>query len=275
MINKDLNLAWAAIAPILEKFDFYEIKNIAKLAGFDIEILNTLGFDKRNWEKPNAGQLISEIETSFINFDESQKRHFLNIVVEEMLGRIDRLYAHFDDPEEKLQYHLNRLGWQLIDKKILPIELLDSTDLNELDTTTRVDLIKAATRFRDGDLSGAISSACAAVDSVTERVYRDKNLGDPNKSLSFQERCNKSFKEVGVFEAIELQLRDIDWKDSDATKFKDNLKQSLNQAAYVMQTLRSNMADVHRTKPVIRSLAFDSIKWSQIIVRLLSEKYDS
>ena len=157
----------------------------------------------------------------------------------------------------------------------MPIEVLDLSDLEELEPSAREDLIKAATKFRDGDLSGAISSVCAAVDSVAERVYRDKNLGDVNKSKSFQERCNKSLKAIGVFEAIDQQLSEIEWKESNISQFKDNLKQSLSQAAYVMQTLRSNMSDVHGTKPVIKPLVFDSIKWSQIIVRLLSEKYDN
>jgi len=44
---------------------------------------------------------------------------------------------------------------------------------------------------------------------------------------------------------------------------------SLNQAAYVMQTLRSKMGDVHGTKPVLEPLVFDSLKWASLIVRLL------
>lgn len=120
-------------------------------------------------------------------------------------------------------------------------------------------MVKAATKFRDGDLSGAISSACVAVDSVTANVYQVKNLGDP-KSTSFQERCNKSLTEAGVFSAIDRQLSEIEWKTGNITQFRESLKKSLNRAAYVMQSLRSDMSDVHGTKPVIKSLVFDSIK---------------
>ncbi|SJM94944.1 hypothetical protein [Crenothrix polyspora] len=275
MNNYDINSAWNAVAPILEKFRYYDIKNIVKLAGFNTKIIKSLGFD--DWRQQNTGtdQLVSEIEEHFINFADEIKPRFLNMVIEEILsGRYNSYSGSDDNLEETLQYYLNRLGWQLIDNKVLPIEILDLSDLNELDTSAREDLVKAATKFRDGDLSGAISSACAAVDGATARVYKDKDLGDPNKSQSFQERCNKSLKAIGIFEAIDKQLIEIQWKEPDINQFKENLKKSLSQAAYVMQALRSNMSDVHGTKPVIKPLVFDSIKWSQIIVRLLSEKYD-
>lgn len=272
MSNQDINSAWASVAPILRKYSSYDIKDIVGLAGFDIVILKDLGIDCNNWGKQDPSLLVSEIADRFFGFTNEEKHRFLNVVIEEILSGKHHYYGNdrYENLEESLQYYLSRLGWQLIDNKVLPIEILDLSDLNELDPSARDDLIKAATKFRNGDLSGAISSACAAVDSVTARVYKEKNLGDSSNSQSFQEKCNKSLKEIGVFEAIDQQLSEVQWKDSDITKFTDNLRKSLNQAAYVMQTLRSNMSDVHGTKPVIKSLAFDTIKWAQIIVRLLS-----
>lgn len=275
MNNNDINSAWAAVAPILKKFNFQDIKDIVGLADFKMEILKGLGIDNDNRCKPNSSLLVSEIGDHFLGFTNKKKHHFLNTVIEEILSDRYNSYSGRDDNlEERLQYCLSRLGWQLIDNKVLPSEILNLSDLNELDTSAREDLVKAATKFRDGDLSGAISSACAAVDGATARVYKDKDLGDPNKSQSFQERCNKSLKAIGIFEAIDQQLIKIQWKEPDINQFKENLKKSLSQATYVMQALRSNMSDVHGTKPVIKPLVFDSIKWSQIIVRLLSEKYD-
>lgn len=281
MNNNDINSAWAAVAPILRKFDFYDIKDIVGLAGFDLEILKGLGFDANNWMNPNASQLVSEIGDCFLSFADEAKLRFLNIVIEEIFSDRYRVFSYgneIEEPEgrkERLQYCLDRLGWQLIDNKILPIEILDSADLEDLDPSAREDLIKAATKFRDGDLSGAISSACAAVDSAIERVYRDKKLGEVDKSQSFQERCKKALAATGVYTAIDNQLNDIEWKEGNVKGFLKNLEGSLNQAALVMQLLRSRMSDAHGTKPVIKPLVFDSIKWSQIIVRLLSEKYDA
>jgi hypothetical protein len=278
MNNQDINSAWASVAPILRKYIFYDIRDIVGLAGFDMQILKDLGKDYNNWGKPNPSLLVSEISDHFIGFTNEKKHRFLNFVIEEILsGKYDYGYGNdrYENLEESLQSYLSRLGWQLIDNKVLPIEILELSDLNELDPSAKDDLVKAATKFRDGDLSGAISSACAAVDSVTARVYQDNNLGDSSKSQSFQEKCNKSLKETGVFEAIDRQLSEIQWKEPDIKLFKENLKGIVSQASFVMQKLRSDMSDAHGTKPVIKPLVFDSIKWSQIIVRLLSEKYDN
>lgn len=48
-----------------------------------------------------------------------------------------------------------------------------------------------------------------------------------------------------------------------------NLRGALNQGAYVMQTLRSRMGDVHGSKPVLKPLVFDSLKWAALLVRVM------
>ncbi len=120
-------------------------------------------------------------------------------------------------------------------------------------------------------MSGSLSSVCAAVDSVTSAIYEEKGLGDAHKA-SFQERCKVAINSVGLLDEVKNELDDIDWKESGIIPFCKNFEGSLNQAAYVMQTLRANMSDVHGTKPVLRPLVFESIKWAEILVRVMSEK---
>jgi hypothetical protein len=271
MNNSDINSAWAAVAPTLqEEFYFDDIKSIAKLAGFDIEKLQSLGLDEYNWLKPSTTKLVSDIEQEFLRYPDKTKHRFLGIVINHILsGRFDRRQ---DCNHIKILHDdLNQLGWQIIDNKLLPHEILDLSDLDELDPSAREDLIKAATRFRDGDLSGAILAACGAVENAVKQICRKtENTGNLNNSDSFQERCNKAFRKAGIYESIAEKLTVIEWDQPSVDRFTRNLKGSINQAANVMQTLRSHMADSHGTSPAIRSLAFDSIKWSQIIVRLLS-----
>src|ERR1700686_4254909 len=126
--------------------------------------------------------------------------------------------------------------------------------------------IKAAQRFRDGDLSGAISAACGAVDTVTSSVYRAAGLGDPGKA-SFQERCTRSLEARKVISEAEKQLRALGWDDADGRLFGQKMKGAMNQGAYVMQTLRSKMGDVHGTKPILKPLVFDALKWAEILLR--------
>ena len=75
---------------------------------------------------------------------------------------------------------------------------------------------------------------------------------------------------MGVVAEIERQLVELGWQQPDAKQVAENVKGSLNQAANAMQSLRSKMGDVHGTKPILKPLVFDSIKWATLIVRLLN-----
>jgi len=259
----NVNSAWSAASAVLKNtFSFYDIKEIVGLAGFDSTKISHLV--QRSGSSVSKGQLITVIEQHLSDFNSNDKRHFLNIVIEEMLERNNSI-------KEQLEKYLSRLGWQVIDSSVIPIEILDRKELEELDEACKQDLIKSAKRFRDGDLSGALSSACGAVDSITNKIYNEKQLGDAGKA-SFQERCKVSLNAVGIFKTVEHDLKDINWVDSGIVPFNKNLEGALNQAAYVMQSLRANMSDVHGTKPVLKPLVFDSIKWAQIIVCLLGRQ---
>lgn len=259
-MDLNLNSAWSAVSAVLKNtFSFYDIKEIVGLAGFDSTKISHLV--QRSGSSVSKGQLITEIEQHLSEFTTDEKRRFINIVVEEMLIKNNSI-------EEQLEQYLSRLGWQVIDASVIPIDILDRSELEELDETCKKDLMKAAKRFRDGDLSGALSAACGAVDSITNKIYKTKQLGDAGKA-SFQERCKVSLNAVGIFKTVENDLKDINWVDSGIVPFNKNFEGALNQAAYVMQSLRANMSDVHGTKPVLKPLVFDNIKWAQIIIRLL------
>lgn len=45
-----------------------------------------------------------------------------------------------------------------------------------------------------------------------------------------------------------------------------------SEGAYVMQTLRSHMGDVHGTKSILRSLVFDCLRWAELLVGSLVER---
>ena len=267
MSQININDAWGAVSASLKNFSFYKIKEIVGLAGLDPTSIANL-VQQTGFQGASKGQLITAIDKGLVKFSVEDKQHFLNIVVEEILKRS----PPNDNTEQQLEKYLSRLGWQVIDGAVLPIKILDRKDLEELDDVSKEDLIKSAIRFRDGDLSGALAAACGAVDSITNKIYADKNLGNAN-SASFQERCTKALESVGVFSAIENQLRDINWDGPGVVPLGKNFKGALNQASYVMQSLRANMSDVHGTKPVLKPLVFDSIKWAQIIIRLLSGQY--
>lgn len=257
-----IDQTWNALRTVLQSsFSFYDIKEIVGLAGLDLTSIAHL--EQKAGGGASKGQLMTGIDRIFGKVDEEGRRHFLAIVAEEVLRRKP-------ETRESLLDYLSRLGWTLLENTLVPIDLFDPSELAELSSESRRDLIKAGQRLRNGDLSGAISAACGSVDSATSDVYASKGLGDP-AAASFQERCKKALAARGVLPKIEKELAELGWDTSDITLFCRNFEGALNQGAYVMQTLRSRMGDVHGTKPILKPLVFDSVKWAQLLVRALTD----
>jgi hypothetical protein len=243
-------------------FTFYEIKELVGLAGANLGALSHLE-QKQGGGGASKGNLLSAIDGIFFNFAPNDQSRFLVFLGQSILER---------KPHEidQLEAHLARHGWQFVDGKLIAIEFFDAKDLPELSDTARTDLLKAAQRFHSGDLSGAISAACAAVDSTTSKIYQERELGDPSKA-SFQERCKKACQAAGIKPSLEVELKSLDWPIEDINLFSSNFEGSLNQGAYVIQTLRSKMGDVHGTKPVLKPLVFMCLRWAELVVRSLTK----
>ena len=255
-----LNRAWSALRVVLrDVFKFYDIKEIAGLAGVDVTRLARL--EQKASGGASKGQLITALDGEIGQLENATKARVLNHMAEEVVSRRS-------DQTERLQEYLSRLGWQLVDGRLIPIEVIDVSELSELPITATADLTKAAVRLRDGDLDGALAAACGAVDSATAAVYEEEGLGSPGRD-SFQTRCRKALGARGTIEEVRDELIGLGWTREDSKMLAHNLRGALNHGANVMQRLRSEMSDVHGSKRVIRALVFDSLKWAALIVRML------
>ena len=258
----NINKAWNALRVALQNnFSFYDIKEIVGLAGFDLASISHL--EQKECGGASKGQLMTGIDSGLYAHDQEFFRRFVGHVSEEVLTRKP-------DLRESLENNLSRLGYSLIGNTVIPIELLDTSTLTDLPHESQQDLAKAAKRLRDGDLSGAISSACGALDAATSAIYSSAGLGDPTKA-SFQERCKRSLEVRGVIPEMEQQLHELGWNQQEIKPFRKNFEGAMNQGAYVIQTLRSNMGDVHGTKPILKPLVFDCLKWAELMLRALKE----
>ncbi|CAM3344143.1 hypothetical protein [Paracidovorax anthurii] len=257
--------AWPAVRACLQEFSFYDIKEVAGLAGFDVTA--TAHLVQKSQGGATKGQLMSAIDEQVAQMICPNRTHFLTILIEEILRRRP-------EAQDKLSEYLSRLGWSFVNQTLVPLSVFDVDILADTPDESRHDLLKAAQRLRDGDLGGAISAACGAVDAATSKVYDELGLGDPTKA-SFQERCRKAVLAKGVLIELDRQLDELGWIQSDLVPFKKNLEGALNQGAYVMQMLRSHMGDVHGTKPILRSLVFDCLRWAELLVGSLVERSES
>lgn len=257
MAQKMSRIPWGPIRPFLKKFTFSEIKVIAGLANIDMPKLAHLE-QCQGKGSASKSQLLSGIDKQI---NENNSASVVAICCEEILTRNPYLKNELEDV-------LLRVGWKLSGTTLLPVEIFDSDELQKIPDLAHKDIQKAASRLRDGDLSGSLSASCGAIDIVANDIYQKFELGDHNKA-SFQEKIKKSIKAVGIRETLQSELEDAGWKENDITKLLENIIGSLNQAAFVMQKLRSGMSDVHGTKPVISAIVYDSIKWSLLVIRIL------
>lgn len=256
--------AWGPIRSCLEELTFHHIKSVAAKAGMDTSKIahvdERLGKDGKPI-RPAKGVLMTAVDQVLAEMSEDKQHRFMRIAAEERLRNKPELLP-------KLESDLARLGWQWIDNTVLPVELFDPADLAALPESFRTDLVKAGQRFRDGDLGGAISAACGAVDTVTAAIYGDEGLGNYTAD-SFQQRCNRALGARKVIEQIDSQLRELGWDDAELKPLRESFKGALSQGAYVMQSLRSKMGDVHGTKPILKPLVYDVVKWAELFVHTL------
>jgi hypothetical protein len=253
-------IPWGPIrSSLTDHFSFGDIKLIVGYA--DIDMSGLAHLEQKYQGGASKSQLLSEIDKQVGAMDTESVGIAASICCEEMLRKKPQLIA-------ELERVLSRVGWKFSGTTLLPVEIFDVSELKDIPEHAHEDILKAARRLRDGDLSGSLSASCGALDSVTNSIYQEFDLGDPNKA-SFQERVKRSIKAIKAKDRLVSELQAIGWDDSDCKPLSANLDGSLNQAAFVMQKLRSNMGDVHGTKPVITALVFDSIKWSLLLLRIM------
>jgi hypothetical protein len=253
-------IPWGPIrSSLTANFSFGDIKKIVGYANIDMSQLAHL--EQKSQGGASKSQLLSEIDRQIGSMDSESAGVVASICCEEMLRINPSLIT-------ELERVLSRVGWKFSNRTLLPIYIFDVSELKDIPDKSHEDILKSASRLRDGDLSGSLSASCGALDSVTDSIYQEFDLGD-HKNASFQERIKKSIDAIGAKDKLIMELQEIGWGESDFKPLSFNLEGSLNQAAFVMQKLRSKMGDVHGTKPVFSALVYDSIKWSLLLLRIL------
>jgi hypothetical protein len=259
-MSSDLPKLWGAVRAAMQELSIPNIRRLAGQAGFDVTRIPSRS--EAHGGSGSRAEVMPALDRLFLEMDESERRRAVQVIAEE--------FSPEGYPSAQLRRDLERLGYGFVKGKFVRFSVLSQEDMDYLPETGREDLAEAATRLRDGKLSGALSSICGAIDSATSSLYQQKALGEPGNA-SFQERVARSLEALGTYKQIAAQLCSLGWPEKDAEKLSQNLKGAINQAAYVLQTLRSNMSDVHGTKPTIRWIVFEALKWGQAILALLNQ----
>ena len=170
----------------------------------------------------------------------------------------------------KLDAILGHHGFQFVAGNFVPVRELDAREAQFIPPSAAMEIGRAMSRLIGGDHSGAITSACGAVDLMTQAIYENHGLGNPSNA-SFQTKVNTVFERLRVFNAMNQEFIDIGMKPDDASALVAEMKKACNHAAQALQVLRHAMGDTHGSKPALRQTAYDAVKWSSAMEGQLSE----
>lgn len=179
----------------------------------------------------------------------------------EVMPAVDRLFGEMAEEHQDTSL-------RLLAGRFVPVGELDQREPQFLPASASSEIARAMSRLMEEDYSGAITSACGAVDLVTQELYEENNLGDPGK-VSFQAKVNTVFQHLNVFEKMTDDFERLGMKSDDVENLVEEMQKASNHAAQTLQILRWAMGDTHGTKPALRQTAYDAIKWSSALCGIL------
>jgi hypothetical protein len=259
--SEEISRLYGALRSELNKLSVQDIRNTVAAAGIDVSRITAKaearsGLGSRAEVMPTVDRLFGELSTD------------AQLTALRILG--ERLVSKDPELEAAVQEILGRHGFQFIAGSFVPVGLLDSRESVFLPQSSASELARATARLVEGDESGAITSACGAVDVATQALYLKHNLGNPGQA-SFQTKVNTGLKALGVFETLHEEYLAIGVEAKEADELVDHFRSATNHAAQALQILRRTMGDVHGSRPALRSTAYDAIKWASAICGLLEE----
>ena len=158
-------------------------------------------------------------------------------------------------------------GFEYVNGSFVQTALLDQREAKYLQPSSASELAKAMKRLVEGDETGAITSACGAVDVLMQQIYAAHSLGDPAQA-AFAAKVTTAAHRLNIFEEMTTELVALGMTSVDAESIVTDMRKGTNHAAQMLQTLRRTMGDVHGSKPALRRVAYDAIKWASAICGL-------
>jgi hypothetical protein len=251
--------AWSALREILLGFSFADMKTLVASAGLPTIELSHLRQTSGGGRSTGKGELADAIDGLFNDLDSNAKDRITANLVSEVLRR-----PNID--EERLLELLERAGWTLIGTEPVPLRLRVDALPTPLSESVEGGLAKAARRYRDGDLDGAMTTIVGLVDEVTESIWMAHGLGN-HKGASYHQRVVKA---LGTREArFRRSLTGMD--TAEASQTWGAQQRAINGAGEVLAAYRRNYADVHGMKSPDAKLVEAALHAAALVIYGLSD----
>jgi hypothetical protein len=177
---------------------------------------------------------MQSVDAQFAKFSFADQLRTLRMLADRLL---DQTYP--EDAPARVKALLLAHGFQFIEGNFVPVGRFDERELRFLPETAAGQISTALDRLVSGDLDGALAAASGTVETAAAAVASTRDAD------SFQQKVKVAIDAVGRLGALQNQLVSLGWKPERPSMLRNNLRGTLNQAAVVMQVLRSDMSDVH------------------------------
>ncbi len=254
-----------ALYELLDGLSDAQIQNIASVSGIRIPKVHPAyispNTDAKHWT-------LSQVRIAFDR--ENQRSDGAAVSVLRDMARALREQVG----EEALQEVLRRGGFNFIDDKFLQLDVLDIRLLHSIPAFCHDDLKTAGFRISNRDYTGAITSACGAVDTLTNTVIeRDGISIRKHGEASFASKVNTVlFKHLKVHDEMRKNLIAEGKSPAEAGDSANRIRGEINQAAQRLQELRPRKADVHGRKSANEDTARETMALSLQICQRFNGK---
>ena len=259
---EEITRLYGALRSELNNLSVQNIRNTVAAAGIDVSRIPSKSEARAGLG--SRAEVMPAIDKLFAELDNVSKQRALCIIAERLVGQNQEL-------ADRVQEILGKHGYQFIGGSFIPVDILDQREFDFLPSDSASELARATSRLMNGDYSGAITSACGAVDILMQKVYQIHNLGDPGRA-SFQVKVNTAAKQLHIFEQMEEEFRELGMSEKDSSELIGEIRKATNHAAHALQILRRAMGDTHGSRPALRQTAYDAIKWSSAICSLFEDQ---
>ena len=240
---------WSALREPLQGLSFAHMKDAASAAGLDTARLSHL---YQGLGGVSKGRLAEGIDSLFNALDEDDRDQVTIHMAQELATRLSPpQLKRFDEI-------LNRIGWHLVVRTPIPIDLRLDLPLDTMSDYIRESVMKATYRYLKRDFAGAMTTSVGIVDDVAKSILEDYGISVPNiRRMPYHQRVIEAHK---ITKSQFLDLL-IEVTPEDADRVWISKKQAVNSAANLLATFRRQYSDVHgpnSAKPILVRVALNS-----------------